>query len=392
MRIHAVIVSATFVATASLSAQTSDCSAYSRDSSVVALLHSLDAVAAVGSVWDNYTLARHPIVLVDQPRDTTRSGCAVIWRYREPLQEVTLGSRIRMSTPLYGMWDGNAVGPHPTANGQIIQTALRPVPAELESTLRSRGDMRAVLLTAPIRFDELGALGKALAGMKADPTIVSTQLAVHESYHLHSQIPVWLDQPHEYSWPKWDVQPDRRMLTSRCYSADNVSDIHRREMEALLRAWDIVKDSSSESARGQLRDAARAYVSLRLERYRIVDTTSVAIPGGALRCMAAEDMMELEEGAPQWMSYDTAVRAGVMTLDAVGRSATDAFYVSGTFQLWILQRVVGRDEMRRISGRITRAASPTDKDASIFRVFAKRVAGVDVKPPASSSRHSSPES
>src|SRR5207253_808488 len=101
-----------------------------------------------------------------------------------------------MSTPLYGMWNGDRPGSRPTANGRLIQTALISIPAELEKVLRDLGYSRAILLTAPIRFDQLGALGKALAAMHANPTVVATQLAVHESYHLHSQIPVWLDQPH----------------------------------------------------------------------------------------------------------------------------------------------------------------------------------------------------
>jgi hypothetical protein len=241
-----------------------------------------------------------------------------------------------------------------------------------------------------MRLDELGALGQALIAMHVNPTVVSTQLAVHESYHLHSQIPVWLDQRHEYAWPRWDVQPDRQMLRSRCYTADSVADIHRREMSALLAAWDVVRDSSAQQSGDRLRDAARAYVSLRLERYRLLDTASVPSPAGPLHCPVAEDMMELEEGAPQWIAYDTAVRAGVMKLEQAGRSAADAFYVSGTFQLWILQRLVGRDEMRAIAGRLTRAPRRDDPDAAIFRVFARRVAGVDVSRQSFPSQHSSP--
>lgn len=381
MRIRAynAVVVTLLVAAARARAQDAACSAAATQPAVLALTKALDAVSAVGPVWGNYTLANHPLILLDQPPDTTKPVCAVIWRYRDSSQIVTLRGRIRKSTPLYAMWDGDSVGRSPTANGRMMERVLSPIPPELERTMRARGFTRAIILTAPIRFEELGNLGKALVAMHADPLIIATQLAVHESYHLHSQIAVWLDQAHQYAWPRWDVQPDRRALNERCYAAPAVADAHKQELAALLATWDLVSDSTHPRDAHAVRQAAQHYVTLRLKRYAMLDTTTVPSPSGPMPCAMAEDMMELEEGAPQWMAYDTAVRAGIMKPEQAGRAANDAFYVSGTFQLWTLQRLLGRDEMRKLTNRITAARDYHDPEASIFRVFARRVAGTDVR-------------
>jgi hypothetical protein len=78
---------------------------------------------------------------------------------------------------------------------------------------------------------------------------------------------------------------------------------------------------------------AQRFIDVRRERYKLLDGVTAASPAGPMSCAAAEDLMELEEGAPQWMAYETAVRAGVMKVEEAGRSANDKFYVSGTFQL-----------------------------------------------------------
>ena len=316
-----------------IEARAQSCEAMPRRIEVVTLSRALGAASAVGPVWSDFTLADHPVIFLDQPADTAARGCATIWRAGSELRAVALTQRVRLSTPLYGMWNGEPPGPNPNANGTAIAATVSRLPPELEAEMRRLGYSRAIILPVPLRFEALGSLGKALVAMHADPTVMLTQLAVHESYHLHSQIPVWLDQPHQYDWPRWDVQPDRKVLVEQCYAAPGVMTAHRAELAALLSAWDLVADSAQRFDSAAVRSAAQRFIALRHERYRILDSVRVPSPSGPLPCSVAENLMELEEGAPQWMSYDTAVRAGVMQVSQAGRSANDAFYVSGTFQL-----------------------------------------------------------
>ena len=335
------------------------------------LVAALDAAARVGPVWSDYTLANHAVVLLDQRADTLRPACAAIWRAAAPPTTRGLRRRVDLATPLYGMWNGDPVGPRPLPNGPLITKTLSTLPPELEADLRAGGIARAIMLQVPVRFEDIGSLGKALAGMRIDPVSMLTQLAVHESYHLHSQIAVWLDQPHMYSWPSWDVQPDRKKVVDLCYNGSPaIAQTLDAELTALLAAWDLARDTVPHSEAGVSR-AARRFIELRRRRYMLLDGSTVPSPVGPLPCSTAEDLLELEEGAPQWMAYETAVRAGVMKAEAAGRSSSEKFYVSGTFQLWILNRLLGDTAMRRLTSEITRAPSMTDSKGAIFRVFAR---------------------
>jgi len=352
-------------ATSELSAQ--DCRTAMTAPEVTAFIAGLDATAAVGSVWSDYTIANHPVVVISQPADTLLTPCAAIWRYRKPPVVVALSSRVRYSTPLYGMWNVDSITvPLGTGNSAVAGT-LRRLPREAERALLDMGERRAVFLPVPLRLETLGAFGKTLQDMKVDVRTILLQLAVHESYHLHSQIPVWLGQATRYTWPAWDVQPDRQALAQRCYrDTPAVAAAHARELQLLIAAWDSLVRSPAATARSAALARARQFVEARRARYAMVDSIRISSPSGPVSCERAENLMELEEGAPQWMAYATLTAAGLMNEQTAGRSASEAFYVSGTFQLWILQRLLGRDAMRALSREITQASGP---DSLVFARF-----------------------
>jgi hypothetical protein len=182
-------------------------------------------------------------------------------------------------------------------------------------------------------------------------------------------MPVWLGQRGRYRWPSWDVQPDRRGLVQQCYNGTpEVTAAHRRELQLLLAAWDSLSSSPESRSRGL--DLARQFIGARRDRYALLTSISLSSPVGSVTCERAENIMELEEGLPQWMSYATLARAGLMDPRRAGRSASEAFYVSGTFQLWILQHLLGSDGMRSLSEEITRAAGP---EGALFPRFVETV-------------------
>ncbi|NOT10130.1 MAG: hypothetical protein HOP28_18205 [Gemmatimonadales bacterium] len=347
-----------------------DCTVTMAAPEVRSLAAALDKAAAVGPVWSDYTIANHPVVFVSQTPDTTASVCASVWRFRKPPVVVAMSRRVRFSTPLYGMWNGDSVRRDPSQGNAGIASSLRPIPPELEQVLRGMGEIRVVFLPVPLRFETLGALGRSLQAMKIDPTLMMSQLAVHESYHLHSQIPTWLGQPGRYDWPAWDVQPDRKALVEQCYAGTPaVTDLRRREMEALLAAWDTLMAERSAASDARAIASAKTFISTRRERYALLAAVTIPSPAGPVSCERAEDVMELEEGAPQWMAYVTAVRAGLMQATQVGRASNESFYVTGTFQLWILERLLGNSAMRALTKKITRAARPDGPEGAIFQRF-----------------------
>jgi hypothetical protein len=118
------------------------------------------------------------------------------------------------------------------------------------------------------------------------------------------------------------------------------------------------------------RDTAVAFMNARRDRYALLEGVTVPSPVGPMTCDRAEDVMELEEGAPQWIAYVTAFRAGLIRVEEVGRRAAEAFYASGTFQLWILERLLGPAAMRTLTSRITRSTEPGGDDGAIFARFA----------------------
>jgi hypothetical protein len=355
----------------------SACSAAFADSLATSAIRAFDRVAAVAPVWDDYTLARHPLLLL---ADSTHHGrsetpvCAAIWRRGAPLDIIELEARPPFSTPLYGMIDTDSLGPRAIEQAGDLAVVRHQVPPTVAAELRARGVSRVVVLNVPLDFGRLGRLGDMLRSAKADPALLQADLAVHESFHLHSQFPTWLDQPRTYAWPAWDVQPDRRELRERCYAGSpEVAKALEAELAALVAAFDAVAaDSANRSVAVGLR-YARRFVELRASRRSLQDTTTVSQGSRRISCARAEDLMELEEGATQWLGHATTVRAGLTTMARLRGSYAgtqpEVFYQTGPLQLWVLDGLLGHDALRRITTSIARSTGPDGPNGGVFAQF-----------------------
>lgn len=201
-----------------------------------------------------------------------------------------------------------------------------------------------------------------LIAAKADPARIQADLAVHESFHLHSQFPTWLDQTRTYAWPAWDVQPDRTELRQRCFAGTpELSAALRSEMQTLVSAYEAVTgDPSKRDAAAGLRHAER-FLELRAQRRKLQDTMTVAQDRRRISCGQAEDLMELEEGATQWIGHATSLSAGLTTAaalrDSYSGTQAESFYQTGPLQLWILDGLLGRDALRRITTAIAHSTT-----------------------------------
>jgi hypothetical protein len=344
----------------------STCGAAFRDSLSEQAMRAFERVAAVPPVWDEYAFGRHPLLLLADSAYRGRPAtpvCAAIWRRGAPLEVVELTARPPFSTPLYGMIDSDPVGPGAIDGASELAVVSRPAPPAVVAALRARGVARVVVFNVPMDLRSLGRLGEMLAAAKADPARIQADLAVHESFHLHSQFPTWLDQARTYAWPAWDRQPDRAELRQRCYAGSpELSAALRAELQALLAAYDAVSvDSSRRDMERGLRHA-RHFVELRTSRRRLQDTVTVAQGRRRIPCALAEDLMELEEGATQWIGHATSLRAGLTTAARLRGSyagtQAEVFYQTGPLQLWVLDGLLGREALRRVTTAIAHSTRP----------------------------------
>ncbi len=360
------------------------------DSVTTREIAALGRVAATGPVWDEYRLARHPLLLL---ADSSHHGgaatpvCAAVWRAGKQLQIIELAERPPFSTPLYGMINLDAAGSAPVGSAAELAAAWKPAPPSVAAVLRARGVTRAVVLNMPLDFRRLGTLGAMLVRMHADPASMHADLAAHESFHLQVQIPAWLDQHQSYEWPSWDVQPDRSELRQRCYAGSPaIAAALESELAALLAAFnDVAVDSAHRDAVAGLTHA-RQFVEARAARRRLQDTMTVARAGGRISCALAEDLMELEEGTAQWIGHATSVRAGLTTMTTLHGSYAgtqpEAFYKTGPLQLWVLDGLLGHERMRRLTRSIARSEGPDGRRGGLFAQFAEqtRVLAETVRP------------
>lgn len=316
------------------------CAGAFSDSLVQRELRGLERASAVAPLWRDYSLRHHPVVLVADSTLPAPAGtvCAAVWRAGEPLVPLTLTRRPAMATPLYGMI--SLQEPTAAATNPGLVSALQRVDGADSAALARQGVARGVVLVVPLRFERLGALGEMLARANADPVRIQTEMAVHESFHLQVQFPVWLGlEPAGYPWPSWDVQPDRNAIRATCYAgAPEVLDALRSEQDALVRAFDAAAARAPQDSTAEL---ARHFVALRLARYALIDSLHREPGATAVACEAGEDLMELEEGLVQWVGHATLVEAGLTTLAQLRSSyiaeQAERFYQLAPLQLWVLK-------------------------------------------------------
>jgi hypothetical protein len=228
-----------------------------------------------------------------------------------------------------------------------------------------------------MNLDLLGALGTALKRAKADPNLMLADLAVHESFHLHVQFPAWLDQPRTYAWPIWDSQPNRQELRERCYGGGPaVIAAAGAEHGALLAAFDALDSIGTPAGRAQVLAHARRFSSLRSARRALLDSVTVSRDGARISCALAEDLLEIEEGVTQWIGHATLVRAGVGTRasrrGSYAQLQPEAFYQFGPLQLWVLDALLGPDELHRLTSAMARSRQPDGEDGGLFARFDHR--------------------
>jgi len=358
------------------------CATAPRRTDVGALLRALDTVASLAPVWDGYSIRRHAVLLVARdtvPARADSGSCIVIWRHARPAVTLRVSAEPRYSTPLYGFFNGDSLGPRARAGSLEGLEGMRRVPADLLHPLRQLGVRRAVLLPVPPDLRRLGPVGTEIAKQPERLTGIQADLAIHEGFHLHVQFPRWYDQSSDHAWPDWDVQPDRAALVARCYSGASDSLALRVEHNALLSAYRALWVDSGGADTVRAKRHLIAYGEARRARYARAALVRIAAGTDSVPCPVAEDVMELQEGATQWIGHSTSVRAGLNTTAGLDRSYSNAqrerFYQTGAMQLWVLEGMRGRSGVRQITAAIARSRGPGKEGGGSIFGYSMAVAG-----------------
>lgn len=303
--------------------------------------------------WSDYRPEHHPVVLLgpDRPAPPT---CALVWRGHE-LARIALAQPVEMKTDPFRFWTSDPIGPRAVPAMKWVGALMTSAPQDLATALASIGVTRAMILR--IDFDQ-GPLAKLdLSRYFGSFDGLRFMWLVHETFHLYSQFPAWLDQPARYAWPAWDHQPSRPELVATCYGGKDAP-LAKDERAALFEAFGAVHRRSDRSAACA---AVQRFLAARAARYASLADARVATAETPIGCEQAEAIMELEEGVPTYIANVIALEVGMISLDQVEagfqQPIIDPFYGHGAFQLMVLRRLVDRDALRAATERIAKSAN-----------------------------------
>jgi hypothetical protein len=329
------------------------CDAFFASPRLQRFLGMLDKLATIDAPpWSDYRTEQHPVVLLgpDRPAPPT---CALVWRGHE-LARLALAEPVEMKIGPYRFWTSDPIGPHALPVMKGLGELMKSAPQDLVTALASIGVTRAMMLR--IDFDPGPLAQLDLLRYFSSYDVLGFMWIVHETFHLYSQFPVWLDQPARYAWPAWDHQPSRPELVANCYGGKDAP-LAKDEHAALFEAFGAVYRHSDRSAACA---AVQKFLAARAARYASLADARVATAETPIGCEQAEAIMELEEAVPTYIANAVMLDLGVVSLDQVEVSfqqpVLEPFYGFGAFQLMVLRRLLDRDALRAATERIAKSA------------------------------------
>lgn len=312
---------------------------HERARGVLDLMDRLPTQAA--TLWDGYRPADAAYLFVVQQG---KQPCGIVWRNGRAREPFALAAEPRKETPLYSFFVPQGIA-RTTTQRRSTQ------PEALAGQLRSMGFDRAVMLF----LDGDAGLPFTLGSAN------HFDIAVHEGFHAHVQLPTWYRFDSLHRWPAWsEPTADRVSLASSCYGSADPKAQDVPERPALVEAAMTALTGGSREA---VCRHAGTFVAARRERWMRAGTARVASEAGGrtTSCSESESIMELNEGVPDFVAWMTAHELGVVDESRVrGRfsaSQRDLFYVMGAMQLTVLRRLQG-DAFPQTTTRIASSASP----------------------------------
>jgi hypothetical protein len=178
-----------------------------------------------------------------------------------------------------------------------------------------------------------------------DLDILNFDTIVHEGFHLFMQ------KADAVAKGLWSAKIEGLSigvvdeLETECYANSRVSSLRRKELghlkETVVHLLQGRKDSNF------VRDHLKKFVELREKRYRVLSDVELVSLNGSLSCLQAENVMEMNEGVPDFVSMDLGLRMVpgsslhyLRVVEWTEKTATDKgshFYQFGAYQLFIMK-------------------------------------------------------
>jgi hypothetical protein len=338
------------------------CDAYFGSEPVTTLLGQLGRLDQVRPIWGSYRPADQPVVLVG-PAHPAEPTCALIWKQGAEVERLALDGPVQIPIQIYWFHSTVQAGPDALPEFAGIGRAMQGTQPQLAAALARHGIERTVILRTDFDPAVLPALGVELDDHYYSLALMRLLWILHESFHLQSQFPTWLDQEAPQPWPAWDRQPDRDAVVETCYGG----------VEAALASAEhaALRDALDDPCAG-----AAAFLAERFRRHAGLGDASVTSPVGPMTCPVAEAVMELEEGVADYLAVEAALDRELMT-PAQSLAAFDArvlppFYGYGRVQLQVLERLIGRDAMLAETAALATSASPDEGITGVLTRNVKR--------------------
>ncbi len=196
-------------------------------------------------------------------------------------------------------------------------------------------------------------------------SLVKTQIAVHESFHIEVQLRKWYTD--QGNWPAWDKQPKRGEIL-QCYThSDAVKSLIEQELARLNQVISNLLDNK----KGEVCASGKAFLELRRERYSALNNIKVeqadGLPGS---CEVAEAIMEAEEGIADYASWTKLFDIGMADRNALlkrySAQQKDHFYLTGAMLLHAIMLMSDETEEKVLMKFIT---SKTTNQGSLTNLF-----------------------
>ena len=334
-----------------------------QDSTAQAFAMQLEAVTQTRKlVWPNYQLGDGAVVLDAGMTADSTQHCLGLWQYGKPIDYTSTALGPKLSTQLYG-YHLDFLNLKEGLENSLLTASQQPEP--IANWLKEHGVESAVLM--PVDFPNFPF---------ELPTLIKTQIAIHESFHVEVMIRHWFTEAG--NWPNWDEQPDRSTLR-KCYGENEEEKAaFRDEQLELAKMIEALLDEKLEEAL----TIGQSYLNMRDERYKRISHIEILRQDSTTcLCAEAESIMELEEGLADYASWTMLYELGTADRAALIRRyqaiQNDPFYLTGAMLMHSIS-LMNKGEVTPIMEKIINSQDPSS--GGLITLFRQELASYGKTP------------
>lgn len=243
-------------------------------------------------------------------------------------------------------------------------------PSELQAWVSEQGLDSAIIFAGTSETSEEWFSSNGTTNVS---NLTVLQLLLHEGFHVNMQAPSWFNSP-RYDFPSWVIATSPNEANQVCYSG-NYSESRWEEQNALVNLTELYFTASDSSPVAFCELANDFLAAKNSRREEIGESLEIPlISDSMVTCAEAENMMELNEGAADYVSwfylYELGIADSTDILDILGASTATPNYQVGSMQLYLLQKITG-DDFPAILTEI--GTSTSMEEGAIFNILSREL-------------------